>query len=343
MRATARSRTAAATRRIAATRYDWSTRYWIVAIPTTRATTSATAPAIVAARRGSASDTVPTFYLERHPDLFEARASPDQLARHERVITEASQLEQPRELLHGGARQRQPGQRLAHEFARRLPRRSRHACLGREALESPVASDDGGPRIGLAGHVVEALFDRFAQWLGRGEAIPALEPVGDALGEEQDQRHREPCKGRHESHQPDEPSEPRQRHDRNLGSRRLGIGEGLQDTAAERKERLFQAWPRPDEDGDDRDQRQDGHQANQYLHPPRQLEETPVALEQIVVPLDAAAGARDQDRRDNHGGQRERRRRGPEEQIRHVHAQTYRRRFAAASVGDQEGRECEQK
>src|SRR5262249_6167431 len=156
-----------------ATRYDWSTRYWIVAIPTTRATTSATAPAIVAARRGSASDTGSSFWLARHPDLFEARSSAVHLTRREWMAAEASQLEQPRERHHRSGRWCQPGQGVAHEVARRLPRRSRHACLRREALESPIAPDDGGPRIGLAGHVVEALFDRLAQWLGGREAIPA--------------------------------------------------------------------------------------------------------------------------------------------------------------------------
>src|SRR5262245_53102209 len=172
MRVTTRSRTAAATRRIGATRENRSTRYWIEAIPTTRATASATAPAIVAARRGSASDTGSSFRLERRSDLLEARSSAVQLGRLEGMIAEASQLEQPRELLHGGARQFQSGQRLEHEFARRLPRRARHAGLRRKALEPPVAPDDGGPRVGLAEHVVQALFDRFAQWLGRGATIP---------------------------------------------------------------------------------------------------------------------------------------------------------------------------
>src|SRR5262245_49382327 len=146
MRVTTRSRTAAATRRIAATRYDGSTRYWIEAIPTTRATASATAPAIVAARRGSASDTGSSFRLERRSDLLEARSSAVQLGRLEWMIAEASQLEQPRELLHGGARQLQSGQRLEHEFARRLPRRGTHARPRRKAPEPPVRPDERRPR-----------------------------------------------------------------------------------------------------------------------------------------------------------------------------------------------------
>src|SRR5262245_30904569 len=253
MRPIARSKTTAATSRIAATRYDWSTRSWIAAIPATMAPTSARAPTIVPARRGSPSDMVGSFRLERYPDLLEAGARAVQLARIERVIAEARQLEKPRELLDGKARQREPRKRLAHEFARGLPRRAGHTGLRREALESPVAADDRGPRVGLDGQIVEALLDHLAQGLGRGEAILALEPVGDALGEEQHQRHREARQPRHQSHQPEEPSQPRQRDDRNLRSGRVGVGERLQDTAAERHERLFQARPRPGQDGNDRD------------------------------------------------------------------------------------------
>src|SRR5262245_63447050 len=147
MRPIARSKTTAATSRIAAPRYDWSTRSWIAAIPATMALARARAPTIVAARRGSPSDMVGSFRRDRRPDLLEAGARAVQLARLERVIAETRQLEKPRELLDGDSRQREPRQRLAHEFARGLPRRAGHSRLCREALESPVAADDRGPRF----------------------------------------------------------------------------------------------------------------------------------------------------------------------------------------------------
>src|SRR5947208_3724395 len=126
-------------------------------MPATRAATSVTVPAIVAARPGSPADTPCSFRLERPPDLLEAGARAVPLDRLERVIAEPRQLEQPRQLLHRGARQREPGQRLAHEFAGGLPGRAGHAGARGEALEAPIAPDDSRPRVGLVGEIVEAL------------------------------------------------------------------------------------------------------------------------------------------------------------------------------------------
>src|SRR5258705_3149768 len=150
-------------------------------MPATRAATSVRVPAMVAARPGSPADTPCSFRLEHRPDLLETGARAVPLDRLERVIAEPRQLEQPRQLLDRGARQREPGQRLEDEFARGLPGRSRHAGPRGEALEAPIAPDDGRPRVGLVGEIVEALLDHLAQALGRRGAIPALQPVGAAL------------------------------------------------------------------------------------------------------------------------------------------------------------------
>src|SRR5512132_901468 len=101
--------------------------------------TAATTPV---PRLGSGDAKRSLLAIERRSDLFQACARRVSLERSQRVTAEPRQLEQARQPIDRRVRKDQAPERLAHELFRRLPWRSGHAGLRRDAFESAVASDD---------------------------------------------------------------------------------------------------------------------------------------------------------------------------------------------------------
>src|SRR5687767_6399159 len=184
-------------------------------------------------RPGSRDDNGRPPSPERGADVLETLARGLPLAGAERVMTEARDLEQPRQPFHGGRRHREAREQLPHELVRRLPRLPSHLRARRRLLEPPIAARDGRPRIRVRVEVVERLVDGLRELHGLVIRLSREPPLEQTIAEQHQQRDREREERDGERDDADAPPDPGQRDDRLLDGADRGAVRGPEPGATE--------------------------------------------------------------------------------------------------------------
>src|SRR5438552_6147039 len=165
---------AAHRRRTATDRHEGdSVRYAGIAA---RSTSAPPRPRATSRSPEASADDIGASLLNRHRDLVQRAEGAIVVRTAELAMAEPRQLEQPRQRRHRSAGQGQSRQRLAHELRRGVPGFALDTRRRRDALESPVAPDDGAARVALGAQGFEALLRRLGGFGRLRSALGSLLP-----------------------------------------------------------------------------------------------------------------------------------------------------------------------